>query len=73
MENSYYTGKDGKQALYAIENWDLGFSLGNVFKYMVRAGKKDPEKEIEDLEKAIDYLVTYKEARKEILKDSNLF
>lgn len=33
-----------------------GFCLGNAVKYISRAGKKDPEKLIEDLEKAVWYL-----------------
>lgn len=33
-----------------------GFNRGNAIKYIVRAGKKDPDKEIEDLEKARVYL-----------------
>lgn len=33
-----------------------GFCLGNAIKYISRAGKKDPDKEIEDLEKADWYL-----------------
>lgn len=45
-----------------IEDKQLGFCLGNVIKYISRAGKKhsasmsDAEKEIEDLEKAAWYL-----------------
>lgn len=34
----------------------LPFNLGNVVKYVCRAGRKDPTKKIEDLEKARDYL-----------------
>lgn len=34
----------------------MSFCLGNAFKYVWRAGKKDPEKFKEDLEKAIWYL-----------------
>jgi hypothetical protein len=30
--------------------------LFNVVKYVARSGKKNPEKEIEDLKKAIKYL-----------------
>ena len=33
-----------------------GFCLGNAIKYISRAGKKDPTKEIEDLEKSVFYL-----------------
>lgn len=34
----------------------LGFNRGNAVKYISRAGKKDPEREVEDLRKAIRYL-----------------
>jgi hypothetical protein len=36
--------------------WGTGFCRGNAVKYIARAGRKDPEKEIEDLEKASWYL-----------------
>ena len=45
-----------------IETWDfikdkgLNFDRGNAVKYIVRAGDKDPKKEIEDLKKAQWYL-----------------
>ena len=39
-----------------IDDKELGFSLGNVVKYIARAGKKDPNKTVEDLEKAIWYI-----------------
>jgi hypothetical protein len=44
------------QPIDAIEAWNLGFHLGNVVKYIARAGKKDPNKELEDLKKARWYL-----------------
>ena len=34
----------------------LNFNIGNIVKYVIRAGHKDPEKKIEDLEKAQEYL-----------------
>ena len=39
-----------------IRDWSLNFSLGNAVKYISRAGRKDPSKIIEDLEKAIFYI-----------------
>jgi hypothetical protein len=39
-----------------IEAFGLGFNLGNVVKYILRAGKKDPLKHVEDLKKARWYL-----------------
>lgn len=52
---SHYT--DGKiEVLDFILDKKLDFLLGNVVKYVCRAGKKDPDKEIEDLRKAAFYL-----------------
>ena len=52
---AYYT--DGKiEVIDFIEDKKLGFHLGNTVKYICRAGKKDPEKTIEDLQKAEWYL-----------------
>lgn len=39
-----------------IEDKKLDYHLGNVVKYVSRAGIKDPNKEIEDLQKAAWYL-----------------
>lgn len=39
-----------------IEDQKLDMHLGNAVKYIARAGKKDPDKTIEDLRKAIWYL-----------------
>nr|DAK31160.1 MAG TPA: nucelotide kinase [Caudoviricetes sp.] len=39
-----------------IEDQNLNFNLGNAVKYISRAGKKDPAKFREGLEKAIWYL-----------------
>ena len=45
------------EVIDAIEDWGLGFCLGNSIKYIARAGKKGPlEKELEDLKKAKWYL-----------------
>lgn len=55
---SHYT--DGKiEVIDYIEDKKLGFHLGNAVKYISRAGKKDPSKEIEDLEKAVWYINRY--------------
>jgi len=48
----YNTGKI--EVITVIEDWELGFHLGNAVKYIGRAGhKKDV---IEDLKKAIWYI-----------------
>lgn len=52
---SHYT--DGKiEVIDFIEDKNLNYHLGNVVKYVSRAGKKDPEKYLEDLQKAEWYL-----------------
>lgn len=52
---SHYTS-GGIEVIDAIEAWSLGFHLGNVVKYVARAGKKDPARTVEDLKKARWYL-----------------
>lgn len=47
---------DAYEAIDVIQSWGLNFALGNVVKYICRAGLKDPNKTIEDLEKALFYL-----------------
>lgn len=52
----YYGGEDNPyEAIKIIEAYDLNFSLGNVIKYVLRAGKKS-DSAIEDLEKAAHYI-----------------
>ena len=53
----HYGGKDNPyEAIKVIEAWNLDFNLGNVIKYVSRAGKKDPSTKLQDLEKALWYL-----------------
>lgn len=48
---------DGKiEVIDFIEDKNLDFCLGNAVKYIARAGKKDKDKEVEDLEKALWYI-----------------
>lgn len=55
--NGYYASVDGTMdAEVVINKFDLNFNLGNVLKYIIRAGKKDPSKHVEDLEKAKKYI-----------------
>ena len=52
---SHYT--DGNiEVIEYIEDKKLGYCLGNAVKYISRAGKKDPAKEMEDLQKADWYI-----------------
>lgn len=53
---THYLKDSGHEVIDVINAWKLNFELGNAIKYIARAGKKDPNKEIEDLEKAIEYI-----------------
>jgi hypothetical protein len=61
---NHYGGDNVYETIKVIEAWGLDFHLGNTVKYISRAGKKDTDKEIQDLEKAKWYL----ERKLEILK-----
>ena len=51
----HYT--DGRiEVIEYIEDKNLGFCLGNAIKYISRAGKKEKDKEIQDLRKATWYI-----------------
>lgn len=50
----YTTGKI--EVINFIDDKQLTYCLGNAVKYITRAGKKDPNKTIEDLQKAIWYI-----------------
>ena len=51
----HYGGADNHyEAIKVIEAWGLGFCLGNVVKYISRAGRKGAA--VEDLKKARWYL-----------------
>lgn len=49
-----YYKSGGLEAFDVIDAFDLNFNLGNAFKYIARAGKKDNK--VEDLRKAVTYL-----------------
>jgi hypothetical protein len=53
----HYGGADNPyEAIKVIEAWELDFHLGNTVKYISRAGKKETDKELQDLKKALWYL-----------------
>lgn len=53
---SYYGGNTTYEAINVIEAWGLGFCLGNAVKYVCRAGSKNANERVMDLEKAAWYL-----------------
>lgn len=55
----HYGGADSKyEVIKIIEAYNLGFHIGNVIKYLLRAGKKTSS-QLEDLKKARWYLDRY--------------
>lgn len=44
------------EVVEVLHDWQLPYPLDDVVKYIARAGKKDPAKELQDLEKARFYL-----------------
>lgn len=62
----HYGGAEARhEAISVIEEWNLGFHLGNVVKYISRAGKKPDQTTISDLKKARWYLDRYIERLEE--------
>lgn len=59
-KNSSHTTPDhyrlNPEPIAVIKAWDLGFCLGNVIKYIARAGHKAGESRDKDLHKAMEYL-----------------
>jgi hypothetical protein len=59
LRPKHYGGADSTYEVFKVlEAWNLDkdFYLGNVIKYVARAGKKNSAKEKEDLQKALVYL-----------------
>lgn len=53
IEHPSYYNRGKIECVDFILDQKLNFCRGSAVKYIIRAGAKDPEKEIEDLEKAI--------------------
>lgn len=53
---AHYQSGNGMEVIDVIDAFGLGFNLGNAVKYILRAGKKDKDNDITDLEKAKWYL-----------------
>lgn len=58
MKSDYYTLDNGRQAIHYIYEYKLGFSYGNCFKYLVRAGRKENNSAESDLNKALVYIMS---------------
>lgn len=58
VEHPSHYNMGGIEVIDAIEAWGFGegFNRGNAIKYIARARRKDPAKEVEDLKKARFYI-----------------
>lgn len=52
----HYGGDTVYEVIKVIIAWKLDPCSANALKYIARAGKKDPDADVEDIEKAIQYL-----------------
>lgn len=52
IDHPDYYNKGGIEAIAYIDAHELNFCLGNVIKYVTRAGHKDGEDTLDDLKKA---------------------
>lgn len=64
MNNTYYAEGRKYEPVAVINDWGLDFNLGNAVKYISRVGRKDTN-DIEDLTKAVDYIMYEIRLRKE--------
>ena len=54
---AHYGGENNPyEAIKVIEAWDADFCIGNTLKYLARAGKKNGQSSLQDLQKAKWYL-----------------
>ena len=65
---SHYCDGRMYEPIDVINDWDLGFDLGNAVKYISRAGRKNDA--VEDLKKAVFY-INHKISMLELEKEEN--
>lgn len=53
---SHYCEGRKYEPVKVIQDWGLSFCLGNVLKYLARAGRKYGNTKLQDLQKAKQYL-----------------
>ena len=56
---AHYTAGGRIEVIEFLEDWNFPFHLANSIKYICRAGRKDPTKTVEDLQKAVWYINRY--------------
>lgn len=65
----YYVGKSGRDVFDVAYDFGLDALRFNALKYIVRAGRKNPEKFGEDIDKAIECLRRLKEMTEEAIEN----
>lgn len=55
LHQDYYSAGGIEPAEY-IDAWNMNFNLGNVVKYVTRAGRKEGAEDLDDLKKAANYI-----------------
>ena len=73
--NHYCEGKK-YEPWDVIVDWELDYLTGSAVKYLSRAGRKNPDKEVEDLQKAIAYIekrIKVLESRKSDDSDDSIY
>ena len=60
MKREAYYG-NGRQVIDIIEQYGIGFHLGNAIKYLARAGKKPGNPIIDEVRKSLGYMERRKE------------
>lgn len=58
---AYYHSKSGRDVIEVAMDFGLNVFQFNTLKYLVRAGRKDPSKTLEDISKAEEYLERWKD------------
>jgi len=59
IEHPEYYNRGGLEVLTAVDAWGLNYYKGTALKYIVRAGYKEGNSELDDILKAIYYLSHY--------------
>ena len=58
---AYYNSKSGQDVIEVSMDFGLNVFQFNALKYLVRVGRKDPSKTLEDISKAEEYLERWKD------------
>ena len=58
---AYYNSKSGRDVIEVSMDFGLNVFQFNALKYLVRVGRKDPSKTLEDISKAEEYLERWKD------------